>query len=588
MSADAWITLAVVLATLVLLATDRVPPAAAVLGATVLLLVLGVTDEAAAFSGFSNPAPLTVAALYVLARGAEKTGLLGPVVTRLLGARVAGRRTLVRLLVPAASASAFLNNTPLVAMLIPEVTTWSAGKRVSPSRFLLPLSYAAILGGTVTVLGTSTNLVVSGLLDASGQEPLALFELAPIGGLSAAAGLALLILLAPVLVPERRGAAELLTDEMREFVVQMEVEPGGRMDGVDVAAARLRNLEGVYLVEVERDAQVIAPVAPTTVLEGGDRLRFAGRADLVVDLQRMRGLKSSEDEHLLAVDSLRHTFFEAVVGAQSPLVNRTLRDVEFRARYQAAVLAIHRAGQRIEAKLGQVRIEAGDTLLLLAGPDFRTRWRDRHDFLLVARLGGPPPSSSRKAPIVGAVALAVVGLAAFEVLPILQAALLAAATLVLTRVLTVSEARDSVDLNVVVLIAAAFGLGAAIETTGLAETIARGLVDLLAPLGAFGIVLGVVLATTVLTEVITNNAAAVVLFPIVIQVATAAGLDARTLAIAVAVAASSSFLTPMGYQTNTMVYGPGGYRFADYLRAGIPLNLTVVTVISTVTWTLAT
>ena len=588
MSADAWITLAVVLATLVLLATDRVPPAAAVLGATVLLLVLGVTDEAAAFSGFSNPAPLTVAALYVLARGAEKTGLLGPVVARLLGARAAGRRTLVRLLVPAASASAFLNNTPLVAMLIPEVTSWSAGKRVSPSRFLLPLSYAAILGGTVTVLGTSTNLVVSGLLDASGQEPLALFELAPIGGLSAAAGLALLILLAPVLVPERRGAAELLTDEMREFVVQMEVEPGGRMDGVDVAAARLRNLEGVYLVEVEREAQVIAPVAPTTVLEGGDRLRFAGRADLVVDLQRMRGLKSSEDEHLLAVDSLRHTFFEAVVGAQSPLVNRTLRDVEFRARYQAAVLAIHRAGQRIEAKLGQVRIEAGDTLLLLAGPDFRTRWRDRHDFLLVARLGGPPPSSSRKAPIVGAVALAVVGLAAFEVLPILQAALLAAATLVLTRVLTVSEARDSVDLNVVVLIAAAFGLGAAIETTGLAETIARGLVDLLAPLGAFGIVLGVVLATTVLTEVITNNAAAVVLFPIVIQVATAAGLDARTLAIAVAVAASSSFLTPMGYQTNTMVYGPGGYRFADYLRAGIPLNLTVVAVISTVTWTLAT
>ena len=589
MSFDAWITLAVVVVMLAALAFELMPPAAAVLSATVSLLLLGVINEEEAFAGFSNAAPLTVAALYVLARAADKTGLLGPVVAKLLGnSPKVGRLALARLLLPTASTSAFINNTPLVAMLIPEVAAWAAKRNVSPSRLLLPISYAAILGGTLTLIGTSTNLVVSGLLEESGREGFGFFEITPVGIPVAVAGLALLIFLIPVLLPERRGpTADFSEENSRDFMVEMEVEPGGPLDGATVNDAGLRHLEGVYLVEIERAGETIAPVAPDRRLSGDDRLRFVGRADLVVDLQRTRGLRSAEDKHLLAVDSPHHTFFEAVIGAASPLVGKTLAEVGFRGRYAAAVVAIHRAGHRIEAKLGQVRLEPGDTLMMLAGPDFRERWREGRDFLLVAPLGGPPPSASRKAPIVGIVALAVIGLAAFEVIEILQAALLGAGALVATRVLTVAEARDAIDLDVIILIAAAFGVGTAMETTGLASELANGLVDLLGPLGDVGIVLGLVVATTLLTEIITNNAAAAVLFPIALSIAAATGLDPRALAVAIAVTASSSFLTPLGYQTNTMVYGPGGYRFTDYLRAGIPLNLTVVAAITAMTMALA-
>jgi di/tricarboxylate transporter len=583
-SFDAWLTAGIVVLMLALLVREVAPPAAIVLAATITLLVTGVIDEGQAFSGFSNPAPLTVAALYVLARAADKTGLLGPLITRLLGnRRDTGRPTMVRLLLPSAGISGFINNTPLVAMLIPEINAWCAKHNLSPSRLLMPLSFAAILGGTITVIGTSTNLVVSGLLQETGEDPFTLFEITPVGGLVAVVGLAVLIGVVPALLPQRQGAQRALTEEMREFVVEMMVEPGGRVDGVTVDDAGLRHLEGVYLVEIERDGTVIAPVPPTTELRGDDRLTFVGQANLVVDLQRTRGLRSAEDKHLLAIDSHLHTFFEAVIGRPSPLVGKTLVESDFRARYQAAVVAIHRAGERVAGKLGEIRLEPGDTLLLLAGSDFRSRWRERRDFLLVARLGGPPPSATRKAPIVGAAAIAVITLAALDVMSIFELALLAAAAMVLTRVLSVNEARDAIDLDVIILIAAAFGVGAAIETTGLAQTVADGMVSGLAPVGTLGIVLGVVLVTLILTELITNNAAAVVVFPIAIAVAAAAGLDPRAIAIAIAVTASASFLTPIGYQTNTMVLGPGGYKFTDYPRVGFPLTVAVVTVITVVT-----
>jgi di/tricarboxylate transporter len=583
-SPDAWFTLAVVVAMLVVLTRDLIPPAAVVLAATTVLLVAGVIDEEQAFSGFSNSAPLTVAALYVLAKGVEKTGVLGPMVSGLLGnPRRVGRGALARLLVPAAGASAFLNNTPLVGTMIPEVTRWASRHGISPSRLLLPISYAAILGGTLTVIGTSTNLVVSGLLEESGAEPLGIFEITPVGAVVAVAGLAVVIALAGILVPERRSADAMLSDEIREFTVLMEVEGEGRLDGATVEEAGLRHLEGVYLAEIQRDGHLITPVAPDRVLLGGDTLVFVGRADLIVDLQRTPGLAAVERDQVEAIDSPQHTFFEGVVGPNGALAGRTLEEIDFRRRYQGVVIAIHRAGGRVRAKLGTERLQAGDTLLVLADKEFRSRFREGRDFLLVARLGGPTPSASRKAPLVGAIAAAIVLLAALEVLPILQGALLGAGALIATRVLSFGEARNAIDLDVVLLIAAAFGVGAAIETTGLAAEIADTLIGALDGFGDVGIVLGIVLATTLLTEVITNNAAAVVIFPIALSIAAATGLDERTMAIAIAITASSSFLTPMGYQTNTMVYGPGGYRFSDYLRLGLPVNLVVAAAITGMT-----
>lgn len=575
MSADAWITAVVLVGTLGLLAISRFPPAGVVLGATVTLLVSGVIDTSEAFSGFANAAPLTVAALYVLARAAQKTGLVAPLTTAVLG-RSTETAALGRMVAPTAAASAFLNNTPLVAMLIPDVAGWARRRNMPASRLLMPLSYAAILGGMVTTIGTSTTLVVSGLLQAQGMQPFGIFEVTKVGLPVACVGLATLVFVSSRLVPARQGAPEQAESSSRDFVVSMEVEPAGPLVGRTVSQAGLRDLDGVYLVEIERGGESITPPNPDVVLRGDDLLTFAGRVDEIVDLQQTRGLHSSEHQHVLEIDSPQHTFFEAVVGRSSVLSGQTLKEARFRSRYQAAVVAIHRDGHRVDAKLGDVRLRPTDTLLVLARPGFAQRWRANTDFLLVAHVGGEPPGATRRAPLVGAVVLGVVMFSAFGVLPILQSALLGAGALVVTRVLSYSEARDAIDLDVVVMIAAAFGLGAAIEGSGLANSLANGFTDVFAGLGDTGLLLGIVLVTLVLTEVVTNNAAAVVVLPVALSIAEPAGLDLRIVAIVVALAASASFLTPIGYQTNTMVYGPGGYRFSDYARAGWPVTVAVV------------
>lgn len=570
------------------LATDLMPPAATVLTATVTLLVLGVINESQALSGFSNSAPLTVAALYVLAYAADKTGLLGPLVNRMLGKE--GQVTpgsLARLTLPTAGISAFINNTPLVAMLIGQVTNWCDQRGVSPSKLLLPISYAALLGGTLTVIGTSTNLVASGLLQNSGGDAIGMFEITKVSFLSATLGMLTLTFVSSRLIPDRRAASREFSDEMREFTVQMEVIAGGPMDDTTIAEAGLRNLRGVFLVEIQRDGEVLPAVSPSRRLSSGDRLTFAGDSDSIVAFQRTPGLSSAENQHMMEIDSPQHTFYEAVIGADSRLVGQTLADLEFRGRYQAAVVAIHRSGERIDRGLGRVELRPGDTLLMLAGPDFRLHSRRGRDFLLVSRLGGPPPSATRRAPLVGLLAVAVIILAALEVIPILQGALIAVAILIATKTISFSESGEAIDFSVILLIAAAFGIGEAMQTTGLADHIAGFLTGTFAGMGDLGLIIALMLATTVMTEIITNNAAMVVLFPIAVAVSTSAGLDPRIVVMAIAVMASSSFLTPMGYQTNMMVYGPGGYRFTDYLRAGLPLNLVVMASVSASTLYLA-
>ncbi len=585
-SGDEWTTLVVLVVMLGILVIDRFPPAGVVFGATFTLLLTDVIDTDVAFSGFSNSAPLTVAALYVLARGAQKTGMLTAMTSRLLGDGT-GRQAMTRFLVPTAGASAFFPNTPLVAMLIPDVLGWCRRHGVSPSKYLMPLSFAALLGGVVTVLGTSTNLVISGLLDAEPDSaPLSVFELTPIGLPVAVIGTALLLLVGERLVPARLTPPESAEVQAREFSMTMQVIAGGPLDGSTVADAGLRDLQGVFLVQIDRNESVVSPVAPDRRIDGGDVLTFVGNVEEILDLQRRKGLRSTEQEHVLAVDSPDTRFFEVVIGRSSPLVGSTIRDSGFRGTYQAAVVALHRSGHRVAGKLGSIRLRNGDTLLLLAKPNFRRNWNDKRDFLVVAPVGGESPAATSKAPIVAAVTAAVILLSATNVVPLLEGAILGAAALIVTRTLTFVEAREAIDLDVIILIASAFGLGGAMDATGLAQRIADGLSTAFGGFGSAGVIFGVVLATAVLTELVTNNAAAIVMFPIAIASAAAAEVDPRAMAIAVAVAASASFLTPIGYQTNTMVYGPGGYRFLDYARVGAPLTATVLvgtTIMTTIT-----
>jgi di/tricarboxylate transporter len=290
----------------------------------------------------------------------------------------------------------------------------------------------------------------------------------------------------------------------------------------------------------------------------------------------MPGLVSSEVPHLDQLGRGEHRFYEVVVGAESDLVGRSLKTIGFRGRYRAAVLAIHRAGQRLDVKLGEVELRLGDTLLVLADAGFRDRWRDSRDFLLVAPLSGIPPTQPRKAPLVALITLGFMVVTGLGHVTLLQGAVAVALLVVALRVVTIRQARDSIDLNIILLIAASFGLGAAVDTSGLGEVVANVLLAVTVSFGTIGALAGVLLATMALTEFISNNAAAVLLFPVAIATAAATGADARPFVMAVALGASLSFLTPIGYQTNLMVYGLGGYRFLDYTRLGVPLNLVTV------------
>ncbi len=576
MSWEAWLTLLVVVIAIGLMVREVVAPVIAMLGAAIVLLLAGVIDTPEAFSGFSNPAPLTIAALYVLAGAASKAGLMQPVVSTALGSGQSVRRGLARLLPTVAAASSVLNNTPIVAVLVPEVEAWATRHGRAVSRYLMPMSFASILGGIVTLIGTSTNLVVSGLLAEQTGTELGFFEITKIGLPVAIVGIGLLILLSPRLLRERRSARDNLTESAREFVVDMEVRRGGPLDGVTVDKAGLRQLAGVFLVQVMRDGESTAAVGPEFRLHGGDELRFAGKADDVVDLHSIPGLESLERDQFHGFDLARSSFFEAVVGASSPLVGRTLKEARFRSNYQAAVVAVHRAGHRIDAKLGEVPLRVGDTLVLLSDRGFRDRWRDRRDFLLVSPMAGAPATGHHLRVPVALIVLGVIALAATGTLPIIKAALLGVLVVIGFGILTPGEARRAIDLDVVLLIAAGFGVAKALTQSGLADQIASGLVSWFGSVGDIGVLLAIVVATMLLTESVSNTAAAVLVFPIATEAVRATELELTAVAVAIAVAASASFLTPIGYQTNVMVYGPGGYRYTDYTRLGWPLTTVMV------------
>ncbi len=326
MPSDSLITLLVLLGMFVLLAADRLPPAGVVLGALVTLTLVGVVEPEQGFAGFGNSAPLTVAALYVVAGGARRVGLLAPVSARLLGGS-GGRGSLARLATPVAALSAFFNNTPLVAMLTPEVAGWARRNRLPVSRFLMPLSFAAILGGTVTVIGTSTNLVASGVLEQQGDDPLGLFELAPIGLPVALVGLVVLILVAPRMLPDRSDPAADAITALRDYAVQLEVTTGGPLDGVSIADAGLRNLSGVYLADIIRGDRHLGPVGPQQAIRGGDVLRFVGDVSDVLDVRSRPGLQTPTDEQHNVEQARNAHYCEAVIGRGSPLVGRTLKEV---------------------------------------------------------------------------------------------------------------------------------------------------------------------------------------------------------------------------------------------------------------------
>lgn len=579
MTIDAWLTLGVVVVTIGLLILDRFNPTLVMGGAVLALYILGVIDDGQLLAGMANESLAIVAALYVLAGAADITGAFEGMTSRLLGGAARGRPRgeLMRVCGPSSAVSAFIANTPLVAMLAPRVVRWCRRTGRSPSLYLMPLSYAVILGGSMTMIGTSVNLFVNDLIDKAGLGRLNVFAIFGIGLPLAVGGIVLMVILGPRLLRERATPGEALTGTEREFTVEMTIAANSTLAGNTVAQAGLRNLDGVFLVEVERADQVIAAVGPNEPLAAGDRLVFVGNLARVLDLQRMSGLASAEARHFddLARNPQRQ-FVEAVIGAGSPLVGSSLKASGFRRRYGSAVVAIHRASEQLKGKLGDVRLRGGDVLLVLAGPDFHQRYREHRDFAVVSPLSEDRPIRREHARTVELTIAALIVLAGSGVLDLLKASLLIAFGLIAGKVVTLRDARRFIDANVLLLMATSFGLGIAVEKSGLASSLANLVVGSATPLGHYGLLAAVLAATMLVTEVISNTAAAALMFPIAIAVAEQAGVNAMPFAVVVIFGASLSFLTPIGYQTNTMVWAMGGYRYTDFARLGAPLTLFVL------------
>ncbi len=510
MSADAWITAAVIGVAAVVLLLERFPPPVVMLAAVVVLMLTGVLEEDQAFGGFANPAPVTVAALYAIAGAAELTGALSRVTDRMLSSEPGPpRRALTRLIAPTTAASAFIPNTPLVAILAPRVVAWAQRRGDQPSRYLMPLSFAAVLGGVITLIGTSTNLVVSGMLPGAGLDPLGMFEITPVGLVVAAAGTLTLVLTASRLVPVRSSPTEDLEGEVRQYTLEMVVSDDPSTSGRTVASAGLRNLTGVFLAGIEHpDGTSTIPVGPAQPLRTGDRLTFVGDVQRVLDLQRIPGLTSAEGRHLEVLgEGPDRQVYEVVIGDRSALVGSTVKQTAFRDRYGGAVLGVHRSTQRVEGKIGDIRLRAGDVLLVVASEDFGPRWRQHHDFLVVSQVPNAVPMRTGRARWVELALLMVMLLPTFDLLTLTEAAVTVALGLVAVGVLSAKEAARSIDVSVIVIMATSIALGSAAASSGLAGEIGgflSGAVDL-APIFVLA---AVYLATAALTELLSNNAAA--------------------------------------------------------------------------------
>jgi di/tricarboxylate transporter len=576
---DALITLAVVAAIVFALARNLASPDLVFMAGLALLLVTGVVTPSVAFSGFSNPGVLTVAAFFVVAAGIRATGVLDIVARRLLGAPKRFAAAQLRMMLPVAGLSAFLGNTAVVAMGIPLVLDQARRLGRSPSRLLIPLSYAAILGGACTLVGSSVNLVILGLLQAYDPDAtIGMFDVAVVGVPALAVGILYVLVASRWLLPDR-GEPEALPDNPREYSVMMRVEAGSPVVGQTVEAAGLRHLPGLFLSAIERHDVTLPAVGPETILEADDRLVFVGLVESVADLRRIPGLVSAERQvHRLDDVRPERSLVEAVVAATSPLSGRSIRDSSFRTAYGAAVIAVRRHGRRLHAKLGDIVLEAGDTLLLEAPPGFAAAFGKDDAFLLIREVEGSRAPRRHKAGIAVGILAAMVIVAALGWLPLVTAALLAAGAMVVARCINGREARTAVDLRVVVAIAAAFGVGGALEQTGLADLGAGWMVAGAAPLGPVALLAAAYLVAALCTEVMTNAAAAALVFPLVAAAAEAAGLPLMPFVFVLMIAVSASFSTPVGYQTNLMVYGPGGYRFGDFVRFGLPLQVLVAAV----------
>ena len=585
MSLEAYFTICVVVGTVIALVLNIAAADFLLFAALVVLMFSGIITPAEALSGFSNQGVIIVGLFFIVSRAMQNTGAINGIVKSFFnGKRTNGISSLMlRMMIPITCVSAFLNNTPIVVVFVPIVKKWAERYNLSASKFLIPLSYAAIFGGICTLIGTSTNLVVHGLMLENKMEGLSMFELAKVGIPCAIIGWIYLAFVGQRILPDNKDLLEVIEENKKEYVVEMRVKKGCELIGKTIIQASLRNLKGLFLVAIERDGKSFGPVPNTERIKAGDHLMFVGVTSAVVDLYDIHGLVPVT-EQMAEEDfkTIRGNLVEAVVSSNSPVLGKTIKEYNFRERYGAGIIAVHRNGERILSKIGSIKLKAGDTFLLLAAKDFLRAWKNSGDFYLISNIKTVMPNVYHKA----RVALAIVALMILSVtfgpylpkigyqrITMLHAAFAAVFLLVLMRCVRINEARESIQWQVLITIACALGVSKAIENSGTSNAIAGCVIDSMQGFGVVGVLAAIYFLTIIFTELITNSAAAALVFPIALSAASQLGVNPKPFFITIAIAASASFLTPIGYQTNLIVQGAGGYKFTDYFKVGLPLSI---------------
>lgn len=591
MSWEFWYTATVLAIVSVALISNRMGMDVAMLGGLVLLMLAGVLDVTSAVKGFASTAVLMLGGLFIVASGIERTGALSTVARRVLGRPRSVGEAQVRLMAPVSVLSGVMSNTAVVAVCIPIVRRWARRLGVSPSHLLLPLSFAAILGGKLTLIGTATNIIVmedfvtwwqampswaTGLGAVPPSPVLEFFGVALIGLPCLVVGILLIVLLSSRLLPARVGPTATDVLDARKYQVELVVQEDSPIVGHSIERAGLRNLPGLFLGGVERAGVPLPTVAPDTVLEAGDRLAFVGLLESVLDLRQIRGLVPADQQaEKLDVTPTRRTLVEAVVSANSPLVSKTVRGARFRSRYSAVILAVHRQGQQVNRKIGDIVLKTGDTLLLETHKGFRSTWHCSDEFFLISDVPEGTPVRHARAPIALAILAALVVLLVFAPIDRVVAVWACALAMVLSRCTTGTEARTNINWQVLLVIGAALGMAEAVRATGIADLLGSALATVGGGAGVAGALFILFLAATVASQFVTAYASAALLFPVTIEMAQSMQVAPAAFVFVLMVASGYSFLTPIGYQTNLMVYGPGGYRFLDFARIGVPLTLVL-------------
>ncbi len=621
MGFEAWYTISVIIFIIAALASNRIGPDTVMLGGITLLLVVGILDPKSAAAGFADPSVLMIAALFVIATGLSQTGAMTMITSHVLGKPQTLSGAQFRMMVPVAAMSAVMNNTPIVAMYMPVVHDWARKLRISPSKLFIPLSFASIFGGACTLIGTSSNLAVNQLYleyfqsnaqmlhDAFGiVEPSSarqFWAVAIVGLPCAIIGIPMVVYLSRWFLPVRVAPDQDFT-QARQYAVEMLVEKASPIVDKTIEQADLRQLPGLYLVEIQRGDEVLPAVSPDVTLQAGDCLVFVGIVDSVVDLLKIRGLvPATTQASKIAANRGQRRIVEAVVSHGSPLVRQTVRQSQFRTRYNAAIIAVHRAGHRINKKIGDIVLKPGDTLLLMTHSGFVPAHRNSKDFYLVSTVDNAREVHYERAWVaIGIMALLVIlltmplGLIVSKInqitglslpqrnMPPLAVGFLCASLMVYTRCCTGTAARNAINWQVLLVIGAALGIGRAMRDTGAAQGIADAFLSVTGSLNPYTQLFVFSIMVNIFCQLVTNKGAAVLMFPIAIAIAHNQHLNPEPFVITLMATAACSFMTPIGFPTNLMVYGPGGYRFSDYLRMGIPLTL-LVAIISTIATPLA-